>query len=302
MPDRDNRSDAAGTRAERSGLGGIIRFSRRAPGIDTAIVEHLGARAELSLYGAHLLSYNPPGGEDLFFLSERSAFIPGSPIRGGIPVCWPWFGPHPSNPALPLHGVARLQAWRLDETALRGDTVSLRLSLESSDATKALWPHDFRLELLVSVGPALSLQLTARNTGTAPWTMTGAFHPYFRVGDIASVRVEGLDGAAWKDRAAGTTGVQSGNLAVSGPIDRIFDASGPLVIRDPALGRSIEMTRSAFPSTVVWNPWEKAASMADLGADAYPRMLCVEPARVAGQDLPLDPGAQATMGFSCAPR
>lgn len=302
MGESMDNADLAALHDHRFGLGGRIKFSWRAPGIETALVEEGGARAELSLHGAHMLSWCPPGGKDVLFLSPRSAFVPGSPIRGGIPVCWPWFGPHPSDARLPLHGVARVHAWTPEESGISGGAVRLRLSLESSDATRSVWSHDFRLELRISVGNELSLDLTARNTGSAPWPMSCAFHPYFRVGDAASARVRGLEGASWTDRAGGAAGVQQGDVTLSGPLDRIFGAEGPLEIIDPVLERRIGIVRDGFPSTVVWNPWERAAQMPDLGADSYPHMLCVEPARVAGQELTLEPGASASMGFRISVR
>jgi glucose-6-phosphate 1-epimerase len=171
---------------QRFGAPGRIAFrSGEADLPIVALVNRFGA-CEISLYGGHVLSYRPVGHSPLLFVSKASLFEPGKPIRGGIPICWPWFGPNP-NPALPLHGFARIQQWSLSATEYSSDVTEIRLSLSDSDLTRRLWPYAFELSLRIWLDQRLNLELTAVNRDAQPFTFTEALHPYLRVKNIFSI-------------------------------------------------------------------------------------------------------------------
>jgi glucose-6-phosphate 1-epimerase len=258
------------------------------------------ARALVSLYGAQVLSFQPAGANtaDVLFLSERAQYQPGKAIRGGVPVCWPWFGPHPEGQGRPSHGLARTRMWTvLGTAATAGGATQASLGLADTDDTRALWPHAFTLRLDITIGATLRLALTTRNTGTTPFTLTQALHSYFTVGDIAQASVKGLDGCRYVDKAAGAGGAtkhQRGGVDFTGEVDRIYlNPSPSLVLVDGAGHRQICVDAHGSRSAVVWNPGAAiAAGMADLGNDAYRRFVCGETTNAGDVVLSLDPGRE----------
>jgi glucose-6-phosphate 1-epimerase len=254
------------------------------------------AQARVSLHGAQVLSFVPQGGDDLLFLSARAVYQPGKAIRGGVPVCWPWFGPDPQGLGRPAHGFARTRSWAVRGTAVTpaGD-VSLTLGLNDSPDTRALWPHAFDLSMEITVGSRLRLVLTTHNTGDAPWLLTQALHSYFAVGDIARTHVLGLDGCDFTDKAAGAPGGvarQTGPVGFHGELDRVYTGTPPLLwVADGGRARRLRMACEGSRSAVVWNPGPViAAAMTDLPDDAYRHFVCVETANVADDAVTLAPG------------
>jgi len=247
------------------------------------------AKALISTYAGQVLSYLPAGQtEDLLFLSDSAYYAPGKAIKGGVPVCWPWFGPDPQGQGRPGHGFVRNRAWDLLGTeVVDGAAVRVRLGLRDNEETRAIWPHPFELELQATVGESLELALVTRNTGEATIDISQGLHTYFRVGDIARTEVDGLDGARYIDKMdGGAEKRQDGPVRIAGEVDRIYAGSGDaLDIRDPALGRRIRIESEGSASAVVWNPWSAtAAAMADLGDDDYKTLICVETTN-AGPDV-----------------
>ncbi len=272
-------------------------------------VANAHATARLSLYGGQVLSYRPHGADvDLLFLSEQALYQPGKAIRGGVPVCWPWFGPDPQGLGRPAHGLARTRQWALRHSAVlsRGETL-VEVGLGDSAETRGLWPHAFDLTLAVTFGSTLELALTTRNTGDAPFTLTQALHSYFALGDIAQSRVLGLDGCRYIDNAKGAGGVvkrQLGNVTVGGEVDRIYTGAPPVLsIVDDALARRVTLRSEGSGTVVVWNPWEAiAAGMADLPDAAYRHFICVETANAADDVVSLAPGATHRLRLQIAAR
>jgi len=284
------------------GLGGSISFREKQPGIAVARIGFGSSSADLSLYGGQVLSFRPSDGTETLFLSKQSFFEPGKAIRGGIPLCWPWFGPHPADPNQPLHGFLRFVHWDVESTDSCPNTTRISLVTVSDGNTVEYWPHKFKARLDVAVGERLELTLTVWNTGDEAWTSYGAFHPYFRVGDILRVKVDGLDGVAFSDRGpGGGNGVQTGSATISGLTDRFYDSGGPKTIVDPSLGRVIRIEQRGCPASVIWNPWvEKSRAMADLGDEEYRETLCVEPVRPMSAARTVLPGESDSIGFSFA--
>lgn len=256
------------------------------------------AHAQVSLQGAQLLSFQPHGQPDWLFLSPRARFEPGQPIRGGVPVCWPWFGPDPDALDRPAHGFARQRPWSLRQSANDSDgTTRLTLALSDDPSTRALWPHAFELRLDIRVGRTLRLSLSTRNTGDTAFTITQALHSYFAVDHIDTVRVLGLEDCGFIDKLPGapTQGQATGEaLRFNGRLDRIYQpAPERLHILGAAGGQRLELRSEGSRTAVVWNPGaELAATMADLGPDTHQRFVCVETANAGDDTLTLPPGGQ----------
>jgi glucose-6-phosphate 1-epimerase len=178
----------------------MITKKERAPGITVVTLANAAATAEISLYGGHILSYRPAGKDDILFMSDKAVFETGKPIRGGIPVCWPWFGPHAADKTLPAHGFVRTMNWKIVGEEDGESHSGLTLECTATAETKALWPHEFKVTIAFFVGKTLSIALTTENTGDEPFDFTDALHTYFRVGDIAKTTVVGFDGSEYVDR------------------------------------------------------------------------------------------------------
>ncbi len=274
---------------EEFGIPGVLSIGIGKGGLPLICIDNAFARAEICAYAGQMLSYLPAGEpEDLLFVSRDAYFQPGKAIKGGIPLCWPWFGPDPEARGRPAHGFVRDRPWSLLSTeAMVDGTTRVRLGIRDDAETRALWPLSFSLELEVTVGAELTLALISHNPGEQAMTITQALHTYFRVGDVRAVRVEGLSGRTYVDKVgSGGERLQEGPVTVAGEVNRIYlDTTGELIIDDPTLGRRIHITRSGSRSVVVWNPWiETSAAMDDLADDEYPHMLCVETTNAAPGD------------------
>ncbi len=276
-------------------------------GLPMIDVDNVHATARISLYGGQVLAYRPRGAAaDLLFVSEQAHFQAGKAIRGGVPVCWPWFGPDPQGLGRPAHGLARTRQWALRQTVvLPGGETQVVLGLDDTADTRALWPHAFDLSLAITVGATLRLALTTRNTDTTPLTITQALHSYFAVGDIAQTRVQGLDGCAYTDKATGAGGavkLQTGDVTVAAEVDRIYSGvPASLTVVDGAQNRRVRITSEGSHTAVVWNPWTAiAAGMTDLQDDEYRRFVCVETANAGAEVITLEPGAAHTLASQIA--
>lgn len=270
-------------------------------GLPMIDIRNAHATARVSLHGAQVLAFQPRGDRELLFLSERAFYQQGKAIRGGVPVCWPWFGPDPQGLGRPAHGLARTRLWQLRGSATLPDgQTQLTLGLRDDDQTRALWPHAFELSLEITVGRTLRLAMSTRNLGSTPMTLTQALHSYLAVADIAQTRVMGLDGCAYADKARGAGGaqrLQTGPVHFSGEVDRVY-ARVPAELRiDDGAGQGAVRVRAEGSQTaVVWNPGpEIAAGMADLDDGAWRRFVCVETANAGDEVINLAPGAQHTL-------
>jgi len=278
----------------RFGIEGSVEFSKDADGLASVDVRNHFGSSRIALQGAQLLHWTPTGQEAVVWLSPKAKFVAGKSARGGIPVCWPWFGPHASESTFPLHGFARGAMWDVIEVkALDNDAYRLVFRLVRTDADTHQWPHASSLEIRFTLGASLEIELVTRNNDTTAFTLTEALHAYFTVGDVRTVRVLGLDGVEYSDR----TGVpqrlrQSGPVTITGEVDRIYGGTdSTCIIEDPSLKRRISIEKRGSRSTVVWNPGEKkAAAMGDFEEDGYLRMLCVESTNAADDSITLRPG------------
>lgn len=257
------------------------------------------ATASLALQGAQLLHWTPRGMSPVIWLSPQAGFVPGSAIRGGVPICWPWFGPPAGGAGLPSHGFARISPWELLEVRPSSKATHLAFRLAPGSGAQAQWPPTAVPELRVTIGTRLEMELVTGNVGSKPVTIAQALHAYFAVGDVRQVRIEGLDGCPYIDKVdGGRRGIQDGTLTIGRETDRIYlDAKADCIIDDPVLARRIRIEKYGSRSTVVWNPWaEKAASMGDLGENNHLRMVCVEAANVADDVVTVAPDSAHRLG------
>jgi D-hexose-6-phosphate mutarotase len=270
---------------DRFALADTLSFVAGPGDLPTARIDNRHARAEICLLGAHVLSFQPHGEKPILWLSGESHFAVGKPIRGGIPVCWPWFAAHPTDSSKPSHGFVRTALWSLLATrSLEDGATQIELGIESNEETLALWPHRFELRLVATVGKTLTVELISRNPGEAAFRYTGALHSYFTVGDAAGIAIHGLEDGDYLDKTeAFARKTQRGPIQISGSTDRIYlDTNAECVIHDPGLGRRIHVGKDNSHTTVVWNPWiSGAARLPDFGDNEYRGMVCVETARAA---------------------
>jgi len=254
------------------------------------------AAARAYYHGAHLARWHPAHIADpVLWMSRHSLFRHDKPIRGGIPICFPWFGPHPTDPKLPAHGFARVSEWTLtDAHESREGTVALTFVLSPRDSPPMPWPP-FELTCQMVIGAELRLRMTVENTGSEPFTFEEALHTYFTVADIERISITGLESAGYLDKTqnfAKRTQAEE-PIRFSGETDRTYPGTtAACTIHDPGLGRQIVIDKTGSHSTVVWNPWiDKARAMPDFGDEEWRRMVCVETANVGDDAIRLEPGA-----------
>ncbi|HXK19748.1 MAG TPA: D-hexose-6-phosphate mutarotase [Polyangiaceae bacterium] len=266
-----------------------------AHGLKALRLRACGSEAVVYLQGAHVASFSTSEHGELLWLSDQAVYAGGKAIRGGVPICFPWFGAHPSRSELPAHGFARTTEFRFEGAEMHGDYVMARLLLESGPATEPLFPHGFTARLSVTVGRELSLSFEVENTGSDAFDYELALHSYLGVSDVRSVELAGLSGASYDDKVTGARACleQAASLRFSGETDRVYDSTARITVLDSARKRRLIIDKTRSSSTVVWNPWiEKAKRMSDFGDDEWPQMLCVEAANVRPHAVHLTPGAR----------
>jgi len=294
------------------GLPGTLRIAVGRGGLTMIEVYNGLANALISTHGGQVLSYCPAGAaDDLLFVSERAWFAPGKEIKGGVPICWPWFGADPDTadldvPDRGIHGFARRLPWSILATAaLPSGATRVTLGLADDAATRVLWRHHFNLLVEITVGASLTVELITRNAGDRSFQITQGLHSYFRVGDATQVRVLGLAGCDYIDKAAGANDAiltQDGPLRVAAEVNRIYESVPPvLTIEDPVLARRIRISSRHSATTVVWNPWVATArAMEDLDDLDYRIMLCVETVNAASEVIGIPGGGEARLAAEYA--
>lgn len=262
-----------------------LAFRGTSDGLMVAEIDNSHATASISLQGGHVMSWQPKSAaQPVVWLSKLAKLAPGKSIRGGVPVCWPWFGPHETESGFPGHGYARTVPWAVTRTGSLADgATQITLELINSDQTRAMWEHPCKLSLEVTVGQTLKLALTTSNLGDDEFVIGEALHTYLQIGDIAHTRVLGLEECEFLDKAGTGSGLrrrQEGPVTFTAETDRIYvNTTADCVIEDLQLARRIRIAKSGSHSTVVWTPWtEKADRMGDFGPNGWRSMVCVESA------------------------
>jgi D-hexose-6-phosphate mutarotase len=277
-----------------------LDFSEGPGGLAVANVNNPLGTAMISLSGAHVMTWQPADhAHPVLWLSEYAKFAPGKSIRGGVPICWPWFGSHHSEAGFPGHGFARTVLWAVTGSeSLDDGSTRVLLRLQENDNTRAQWPYDSSVEYAITVGEELCLELITRNLGDTPFILGEALHTYFAVSDIRRTPIYGLEGGTYLDKINGSARKQQdGAILISSEVDRVYvDTSVDCVIEDLAWQRRIHIRKENSHSTIVWNPWlEKAEKMGDFGENGYLGMVCVESGNALENCVELAPGESHIM-------
>ena len=267
-----------------------VRAIELAPGVPGLAFTHPAFTATLSLYGGQLLGYTPHGGQPLFYLSPTALLQPGKAIRGGVPLCWPWFGKHGSDASQPQHGVARTALW----------TVNAIARSELGFHVKLNGPRHGELSSSLSLvlGDSVDMALTTRNHGKTVATVSAALHSYIAVGDIRQVSLAGLENAPLHDKLSDSHGtLPASPWRFEGPTDAVVASGAATVLHDAAWQRTVSIKPSGSDSTVVWTPWAAgAAALADMPDDGWQHFVCVEAANAGADSRQIAPGDSHTLG------
>ena len=266
-----------------------LRFEDGPVGLVRGVIGTPACAGEFFLHGAQVTRWRPSGYDDVLWLSPTARYEDDRAIRGGIPICFPWFGVHPTNPGAPSHGLARTRAWEITSARRDGDTIEVALTTHI-----APWECVLR----ASFGSELDVTLTAINTGDSSTAFEAALHSYFAIEEIQSVSITGLEAASYIDQVAGDAVRRpSGEpIRLAGEVDRIYDVTPPTRASIVDARRRIEVEGHESRSTVVWNPGiEKARALADVGDSEWRRFVCVETASVRDRRVRLGAGESASM-------
>jgi len=263
-------------------------------GIPVVEIHNDQASAVISLQGAHLLSWIPTAEQEVIWVSEDAQFKAGKSVRGGIPICWPWFGAHPTQADFPAHGFARNMPWQIiGTTIMETGATAIRFTTEPDPAHSAMWPEHTSVQYELLVGKTLELLLLTDNNGSEAIHISQALHTYFRVKDVRDVVLKGLDQTDYLDKLDHfNRKTQQRDITINAEIDRVYvDTDSDCIIEDRGFQRNIIIRKQGSHSTVVWNPWQQTAEkMGDLGEQGYLRMLCVESSNAESDAITIQPG------------
>ena len=282
----------------RFGIPGIARVVEGNGGLAKVAITARHTAGEMYLHGAHVTSWQPRGADEVLFVSAKSRWEDGRAIRGGVPICFPWFADKADDPSAPAHGFARTTAWQLESIVQAGGAVTVSMFTESNDDTKRWWPADFHLVHRATFGSELNLELVVRNTGATSLRFEEALHSYFRVGHIEKARLQGLNAVQYLDKTdSNRKTTQQGPIVIASETDRVYlNAKGAIELEDHDLRRRIIVGKENSFTTVVWNPWAlKAKALSDFGAAEWMRMICIETSNVSDFAVELAPGEQHSM-------
>ncbi|MFK7734428.1 MAG: D-hexose-6-phosphate mutarotase [Pirellulaceae bacterium] len=278
-------------------IASALKFETNDKGVPFGIVDNDDCQAKFSLLGGHVCDYTPRGSEPLLFVSDSSNYALGKAIRGGIPVCFPWFGPAKdadgqTDETKPAHGIVRTQLWELLATNHTNAGTEVSLAFQHAD---------FRVTNTVRFGNTLNLDFTIENLQDSEQRFELALHTYFSVGDATQIEIRGLEHTPFLDQLTGETHQGSGlPIRFSEETDRIYQGVVEAVkLHDPTKNRSTSVRSSGSGSTVIWNPWiAKSKRMADFGDTEYPRMVCIETANIGENSINLTAGESHTTEVS----
>lgn len=273
---------------------GELGFDELEEGMVFISVSNKYAEADISLYGAHLTRFTPHKTMDIMWMSPQSYFEEGRPIRGGIPVCFPWFGLHKTDSSKPQHGFARLMFWDVIETkALSGGETLVRLQLCSSEETKKYWPHDFCAEMIFVIGKTLKATLKVKNTSENPFEYSCALHSYYNISAIDEITISGLQNTGYYNQLDGNNYSQESELLEikTAETRHYQDTVADCVISDPVFGRKILVSKTGSKVTTVWNPGEETCSkIDDIPDDGFHSFVCIEAVNAFNDIIKLTPG------------
>lgn len=276
-------------------------------------ISHGTAELVVAQQGAHIVSYQVDGDQPLIWSNPGAVFHKGKAIRGGMPICWPWFGNFQRNPQsvqamrqssepANAHGEVRAIDWELMGMGEDGEALIVEFIQPKAEGQLPGWPHTVGLKLQIRLDAALNVSLVSFNAGSEDVTLSQALHSYFAISDIKQVSIEGLDGVSYLNTLESweKQNVQAGDITFTGETDRIYQDTPDLIsIVDPAWKRRIQIQTIGSNSSVVWNPWiEKTKTFSDMEADGWQNMVCVETANVMGDIVTLKPNDMHVMSVS----
>jgi len=270
----------------------------------TLVIEHSKVNAKISLFGGQVLSWKPSGEKEVFWLSKDSAFEQGKAIRGGIPLCWPWFGSHPSDNENKAgnHGFARTQLWQLDNIDISEQGVEVCLSWQGENMND-LWPFACQLKQVLFFGRSFKQVLKMKNLSDTDAYYTGALHSYFFVSSPKNVKIAALELSNFDDKLTGQLCNPQLLENAVGPVDRIYHTNNEMKIVDDKWKRTIELKAKNTNQWVFWNPGaELANNMADIHHNGEQEFVCLEAANTqmqllaAGGNIKIE---QEVSVFSC---
>ena len=282
----------------RFGIPGVARICKGNGGLPLIQITGSRAEGEMYLHGAQVTSWKPAGYDQVLFLSTKSRWQEGHAIRGGIPICFPWFRAKADDPKAPAHGFVRTRIWQLESIAEDDSGVCVSMSIESDEQTRRWWPVEFRLVHRVVFGTELTLELVCTNAGKTALRFEEALHTYNRVADVANVRVQGLDTVHFLDNTESNTAkVQHGDVKIASATDNAFlGTQNKVDLIDPGLRRHVRLEKANSLTTVVWNPWrEGGARLGDLGDGEWTQFLCVEASNILAASISLAAGEEHKM-------
>jgi len=282
----------------RFGIPDVARLCEGSGGLTRVVITSPLAHGEMYVHGAHVTSWRPAGSEEVLFLSSKSRWEEGQAIRGGIPICFPWFRGKADDPHAPAHGFVRTRSWQLYSIVENSDGIAVTMFIESDEQTRRWWPAEFRLVHRVTFGSELKLELICINTGRTPLYFEEALHTYNRVADVGTVRLQGLDGTRFLDNTdSNKEKTQFGDVTIASQTDNAFINTKKAVdLLDPKLSRGIRLQKANSTTTVVWNPWQEGAKgLRDLGQGEWQQFLCLEASNIMSAAVTLAPGQKHTI-------
>jgi len=282
----------------RFGIPGAAKICEGNGGLPRIQIKGSQAEGEMYLHGAKVTSWRPVGNDEVLFLSTKSRWQEGQAIRGGIPICFPWFRAKADDPNAPAHGFVRTKSWQLESIIEDKSGVCVSMSIESDEQTKRWWPAQFRLVHRVIFGPELTMELVCTNTGKTALRFEEALHTYSRVADVAEVRLQGLNTVRFLDNTdSNTEKMQRGDVTIASATDNAFiGTQNDVDLIDPKLRRHIRLKKANSLTTVVWSPWrEGAARLGDLGDGEWTQFLCVEASNILDASVTLAAGERHKM-------
>ena len=280
------------------GIPGVASVSEGNGGLARVQITGAFGQGEIYLHGAHVTSWKPVGHDELIFVSTKARWEEGQAIRGGIPICFPWFRGKVDDPHAPAHGVVRTKMWQLESIVEKENGITVTMFTQSDEHTRKWWPGEFRLMHRVTFGSELRLELVCVNTGITPFRFEEALHTYNRIANIQDARVQGLDGVSYLDNTdSNKKKMQRGDITIASATDTAYgNTQNEVDLLDSNKKRRIRLRKEHSLSTVVWNPWgEGAARLQDLGDGEWRQFLCVEACNILDAAIHLAPGQEHKM-------
>lgn len=278
-----------------------IKFIRDEAGLDYIEIDNEHATAKIALQGAHVMAWQPKSQQHpVLWLSSNARYVQGRSIRGGIPICWPWFGAHPTDGTLCPHGFARVMPWQLiDAETIKNGATRLVFQMLEPEESKRQLTYSFVLTLTIIIGETLRMDLATTNKADHPFMIGEALHTYFHVSDVASIKIHGLEDALYADKVSNyERRVETSDIQFKSEFDRVYlNTNADCVIYDAGFSRETRISKSGSQSTVIWTPWqEKAEQMADMGApNEWRGMICVETANALENSVVISPNRTHTL-------